>query len=101
MSHNDASTPEIYDDIYLYRNNISANIIQRADVISTLLRLMISMYWEFKMIDATYTLVSKAMTAIPILGGDTGNAVVVRDDVNDGDNNNAIMHTKDNTMHES
>jgi hypothetical protein len=100
ISHAEASSPEIYTDRYLNKINISANIQKDADVISTWLRLMMSMYCEFKIIDATYTPVNKARTAIPILGDDAGNAVDT-DDVMDGDNNSAIMHTKYNTMHES
>jgi hypothetical protein len=102
ISHADASPPEVYTDRYLNKINISANIQKDADVISTWLRLMMSKYSEFKIIDTTYTPVNKEMTAIPHLGDDAGcNAAVDTDDVRDGDNNSAIMHTKYNTMHES
>ena len=90
----DSSACDKCADTYDIKMHISANIQNDSDDISTRALLMIARCCAFKMMDAMYTPVNKAMTPIPNL------REVVDSEVFSFDIRNPTMHAKYKIMHD-
>jgi hypothetical protein len=91
----DSSDCDKCADTYAIKLHISANVQNDSDDISTFELLMIARYCAFKMMDAMYTPVNKAMMPIPNLREVVDDVAVVTFDIK-----NPMMHAKYNTMHD-